>query len=957
MSKETTNQLLFLILLAGAALFLDFQLFRWRRSVWQKSGGVGLMTAWLAWLGHRVPWVWRPSMAPTGVPAGPTETVSPASTPTAPQITAVLFSAPATAAPGDLSAQMALPGVDETVVLPGTPVEGEESQPLSPAVETQSPEAVDAREMVARPAVETMPADGESSGSPTAPAAAPQVRVNISVDMPEGTTVYVTIESGGRGSSPKASISQPVSSPPAKPIFSGVMPAPRPSPAGSTPSALPAGAPLPPPLPARLGANLSRVARAGASSWRQRLTVYGMRWQVALEARALLLEAGLFLGALGLYLITHLIGLTQYPIYFFSDEAIHTVRAAELLRDGFSYAGEFLPTYVQNGPFWNLSVSVYLQLVPLLVFGESVFVTRAVSMLVTFFGALAVSLILRDIFKARYWWSGMLLLSIAPAWFLHSRTAFEVVEMVSFYAGFLYFYLRYRCDNPRYLYPALVLGALAFYTYSPGQMVMAVTGLLLLIVDWRHHWKNRAMLWRVVVLAVVLALPYARFQLNHSSAVFGQLRERGSILVQPVPVGQKIAKVVSEYLYGLSPMYWYFPNNRDLVRHVMTGYGNLLLATLPLAILGLLQTLKSWRSAAHRVLLVALLAAPTGGALADIGMPRVLVFVVPATLLTALGVALLLDWAVKRWGRLRPALAVGLFVVLGGFNLFMLRDALVNGPFWSHDYGLYGMQYGAEQLFGEIIPQELERDPAVRFDVSPSWANGTDIYLPFFLSRPQQARVVMRNIDYYLAEKRVLDPNVVLVMMPNEYDNASRNPKLKAIQIDRIIPYPDGKPGFYFARIAYADNVEAVFVDEAAARRQLTMAEVSLNGQSVKIGYSNIGDAAIQNVFDGNRDTLVRGVEANPFVLEFTFPEPRSVTGIKADFGSMDLTLVVKLYAPGSDVPVKLSQTYRDQPPDPHVEMKIDNAPAQVSKMRVEILNLLAGDTANIHIREFNVLP
>ena len=215
----------------------------------------------------------------------------------------------------------------------------------------------------------------------------------------------------------------------------------------------------------------------------------------------------------------------------------------------------------------------------------------------------------------------------------------------------------------------------------------------------------------------------------------------------------------------------------------------------------------------------------------------------------------------------------------------------------------------------------------------------------------------MRNIDFYLSEKRSLDPAAELVMMPNEYDNASHDPKLKTLQIDQIVPYPDGKPGFYFVKIAYVDNVEAVFAEEAAARRRLSVADVVLNGQTVKVSYSNIGNSDIRNVFDGDRDSLVRGVEANPFVLEFVFPEPRSVTGLAADFGSMDLTLNVMLYAPGSDTPVKLSQTYRNQPPDPLVEMAFTNAPAQVSKLRVEILNLLAGETANIHVRDVKLLP
>ena len=153
------------------------------------------------------------------------------------------------------------------------------------------------------------------------------------------------------------------------------------------------------------------------------------------------------------------------------------------------------------------------------------------------------------------------------------------------------------------------------------------------------------------------------------------------------------------------------------------------------------------------------------------------------------------------------------------------------------------------------------------------------------------------------------------------------------------------------------------YIQGRLAEKNPAYAVVDVNGIGYLLNisihtYSQLieGDL-LQNIFDGSRDSLARGVEANPFVLEFTFPAPRSVSGISADFGSMDLTMSVLLYAPGSDTPVRLSQGYQNQPPDPHVEMKFDNPPAQVSKMRVEIFNLLAGQTANIHIREFKLLP
>ena len=97
----------------------------------------------------------------------------------------------------------------------------------------------------------------------------------------------------------------------------------------------------------------------------------------------------------------------------------------------------------------------------------------------------------------------MLVLAITPAWFLHSRTAFETVMMVSFYACFLCAYLLYRYRDPRYLYAALLFGAATFSSYTNGQGVMLISGVLLLLTDWRYHLsqKRRLILGAALVLA------------------------------------------------------------------------------------------------------------------------------------------------------------------------------------------------------------------------------------------------------------------------------------------------------------------------------------------------------------------------------------------------------------------------------------------------------------------------
>ena len=165
----------------------------------------------------------------------------------------------------------------------------------------------------------------------------------------------------------------------------------------------------------------------------------------SLVARFSNLDTRLFLLALIVFVLTRFIGLDRWPIYFFTDEAIQSVQAANLIHNGFRDASNtLLPTFFQNGNYFNLSVSVYAQVLPYALFGFSLWITRGVSVLVALSGAAAIGLILRDIFKVKFWWLGTLILSTVPAFFLHSRTAFETVFGTSLYAWFLYFYLRYR---------------------------------------------------------------------------------------------------------------------------------------------------------------------------------------------------------------------------------------------------------------------------------------------------------------------------------------------------------------------------------------------------------------------------------------------------------------------------------------------------------------------------------
>jgi hypothetical protein len=677
----------------------------------------------------------------------------------------------------------------------------------------------------------------------------------------------------------------------------------------------------------------------------------------------------LFILGLAVYLATRLICLPDFPIYFFTDEAIQTQQAADLVNHDFKGdEGVFLPTYFKNGGQYNLSLSVYAQVLPYLIFGKSVWVTRGVSVLLTVTAAVCLGLILRDNFKSRYWWLGPLLLAAVPAWFLHSRTAFETVIMASMYAVFIYFYLRYRQGKPRSLYLALLFGALSFYAYSPGQVIIVVTGLFLLISDAKYHWQNRkTALWGLGLLAVLI-LPYLRFSLTQGEEITHHLTVLSSYWIKPIPLYEKIITFFANWLKGLNPFYWFWPNpsiieilwpdislpawlfsnQGDLERHIMKGYGHILLATYPFWVAGLVRCIKRFRDPAHRLLLLTTLAAPSGAAIVDWGITRGMAFIIPTTLITALGIEDAFHWLQEKWRGLSYTLISSLtFLVLAVFCFLMLRDSLINGPTWYDDYGLGGMQYGTQPVFTRAA-KIAEEDPETTVYVSSTWANGTTVLMRYFTD--DLVNVKMGNINSYGQQYKPLDRNMLFVMTGDDLVWIYESGKFKNIFVEETLPYPDGSSGFFFVRLEYVEDIEEILTAEREARQALISETISLLRQEVTVQYSALDMNEITHAFDGDPTTLIRTLEANPLRLVLTFSEAVDVQRLILKVGGTPTRVTVTALANG-DVIGSLTEEV-DSSPVPREMTVVFEETLTVDELKIEVLNVHDSEIAHVHLWE-----
>jgi hypothetical protein len=145
--------------------------------------------------------------------------------------------------------------------------------------------------------------------------------------------------------------------------------------------------------------------------------------------------------------------------------------------------------------------------------------------------------------------------------------------------------------------------------------------------------------------------------------------------------------------------------------------------------------------------------------------------------------------------------------------------------------------------------------------------------------------------------------------------------------------------------------------EAAAGTDGLVFSSTLYRGQTVGVRYSPLDIGQISDIFDGKPDTLMRGAQDNPLVIDLRFTDPVTATVLSVTTGTMsDFSVTATLtYADGSQATV--SQRYRDLPPDPTVTLNLppSDLPIREARVEIEYLGLPPGDGYHTHIRELSL--
>jgi hypothetical protein len=263
------------------------------------------------------------------------------------------------------------------------------------------------------------------------------------------------------------------------------------------------------------------------------------------------------------------------------------------------------------------------------------------------------------------------------------------------------------------------------------------------------------------------------------------------------------------------------------------------------------------------------------------------------------------------------------------------------------------MQYGASQLFEREIPKYLSTHTSARIFVSPVWANGPENFVDFFIPDKFKQQIIFESGEGLFRKRYDFKPDDLVFLTAQEYEKIQNNPVFSYINVEKTIPYPDGTIGFYVIRLEYAKNYEELYRRVLIEERKPVLSKVKFLNQTVQVWHSRLGYGDITAIFDGNPNTLVRGLSANPFTIKIVNEIPLTIQKISLTTGTMNFAVKTEIISTSNNgSPYLLNNTFLKQGPDPTVIIPLADIQTMVNTITMEVTDLDKTDTAEIHIRD-----
>ena len=107
-------------------------------------------------------------------------------------------------------------------------------------------------------------------------------------------------------------------------------------------------------------------------------------------------------------------------------------------------------------------------------------------------------------------------------------------------------------------------------------------------------------------------------------------------------------------------------------------------------------------------------------------------------------------------------------------------------------------------------------------------------------------------------------------------------------------------------------------------------------------------------MFDNDKYTLARTLEANPAIVELSFAEGKPISGVSVIIGSTEVEIKASLYPVESSQPIEYLEEFQGTVSEPEVFFDFGETTI-VQSLRIEVRDLRQGEPANVHIWEITL--
>lgn len=283
--------------------------------------------------------------------------------------------------------------------------------------------------------------------------------------------------------------------------------------------------------------------------------------------------------------------LLQAPMGLTADESAFGTNAALLSRTGYDENGVFMPLFVNsiNKSDWRQPWSQYYTTLFFKIFGISIYNLRLSSVILVLFSGYLLYKLITSLLNWHYGILSMILFFTTPIIFMQSHLGLDNIMPLPFVLIWLLSLNHYRLfpKSKFLIFAGLSLGA-SFYSYKGMRAVVPVWSILSFIYIIYLNYRPKIKISKLffITLPFILAIiPFilAIFPISriYPGAIFGGAR----------PKFTNLYDLFYAYLSHYDLTFLYIRGD-DLLFHSTKFHGMVLLSTLPLFVLGIIQSIK-----------------------------------------------------------------------------------------------------------------------------------------------------------------------------------------------------------------------------------------------------------------------------------------------------------------------------------------------------------------------------